>query len=684
MNRKPALFERAFRIISAAALLVAIAGAPKSAALAQLAPLIPRTVVLGNPERERPALSPDGKRIAWLAPDRRGVRQVWVGAIGAKEGRAVTADPARGISIYRWAWDSRTILYQQDHEGDENYHLYAADPDSGNVRDLTPWSGVRAEFIGSNPRFPDQMLAGMNLRDRKLMDVWRIDIRTGAAHLDTQNPGDVAAWFADDNLEVRAAEIVTPDGGTEIRVRADSRGPWRTLMRVGASDRLDPIDFTSDGQSIYLQSSVGSNTARVVLRDISSGREKAIAASDAADVEDVLIHPARHRVEAVAAAPARRQWIVADGTVATDFGALRELAGGDDFDVLSRDLKDENWIVSLNSDRDSARYYLWERLKKKAKFLFAARPALKDFTLAATKPVDFTARDGMALHAFLTLPPALPAKNLPMVLVVHGGPWARVRWEYSGTVQLLANRGYAVLEVNFRGSDGYGKKYLHAGDRQWGLRMHDDLIDGVNWAVKQGIADPKRIAIDGGSYGGYAALAGAAFTPDVFRCAIDEFGPSNLFTLFASFPPYWATFRAVFIQRVGDPDKNKELLRWASPLFSADRIRIPLLIGQGANDVRVTPAESEQILAAIAKRGGRASYVLYSDEGHGFFRPQNSLDFCARMERFLADNLGGRYEPMDGERYPGSTAVVREIGIRNKDINHEGTKTLRRQRARSD
>lgn len=660
-NNSP--FERAFRIFSAA-LAIAIGAA---SAAAQLPPLIPRTVLLGNPDRERPTLSPDGKRIAWLAPDRRGVRQVWVSAIGAAQGRAVTSDPARGIPAYRWAWDSKTILYDQDHEGDENFHVYRVDLDSGKVRDLTPCSGVRAEFIASNPRFPDQILVGMNARDRKLLDVWRINIQAGTAHLDTRNPGDVGAWLADADMVVRAAEIVTPDGGTEIRVRDDSHAPWRVLARAPSGDSFDLIDFSRDGASIYFESSVAADTTRVVSRDIRTGRDTLIAASDTADVEDVMIHPVRRRVEAAAIEAARRKWIVADDYVAADLRALRELAGSDDFDVLSRDLKDDEWIVSVNGDRDSARYYLWDRTGRKATFLFAARPALKDLTLAATVPVDFTARDGMRLHAYLTLPPGLPRKNLPMVLVVHGGPWARARWEYSGMVQLLANRGYAVLLVNFRGSDGYGKKYLHAGDRQWGLKMHDDLIDGVHWAVNNGLADPQRIAIYGGSYGGYAALAGAAFTPEVFRCAIDECGPSNLFTLFASMPPYWGpTMRAIFVDRIGDPVRDKELMRRASPLFSAARIRIPILIGQGANDVRVTPAESEQILAAIAKNGGRATYVRYSDEGHGFFRAQNSLDFCARMEKFLAENLGGRYEPMDSERYPGSTALVREIGAGEK------------------
>jgi dipeptidyl aminopeptidase/acylaminoacyl peptidase len=296
--------------------------------------------------------------------------------------------------------------------------------------------------------------------------------------------------------------------------------------------------------------------------------------------------------------------------------------------------------------------------------LFSTQPKLDDAPLAAMKPVEFAARDGMKINGYLTLPLGAPPRNLPLVLVVHGGPWARDSWGFNPYIQLLANRGYGVLQINFRGSTGFGKKYLHAGDRQWGLEMQTDLSDGVKWAVDQGIADPKRVAIFGGSYGGYAALAGAAFTPDLYRCAVDECGPSNLFTLLESFPPYWEVARSIFFTRVGNPGApgDKALLTTASPLFSAGKIKIPMLIGQGANDPRVKQAEAEQIADAIAKHRASAVYVLYTDEGHGFVRPENRLDFTARMEKFLADNLGGRYEPMKGDRIPGSTAKLRVVG----------------------
>ncbi|MGA7869933.1 MAG: S9 family peptidase [Candidatus Binatus sp.] len=630
---------------------------------AQLPPLIPRDTLLGNPERANPHIAPDGKRLAWLAPDEHGVLQVWVQIIGGHDARVVTADQSRGIRTYGWGFDSKTILYAQDAAGDENFHLFAVDLDSHNVRDLTPWQGVRAEFIAANPKFPERVLVALNLRDRKLMDVYRIDLRTGAVELDTKNPGDVAGWLADDDLAVRAASITTPDGGTEIRIRDSASGVWRTLMKASMEDNLAALDFTKDGQSLLLSTSIGTDTARLVRHDLASGKETDIAHSDKADLSDVMIHPTRHVVQAAAFDPGRMHWTVVDPSIQADFDAIAKITDGD-FSVADRDLADRTWLVSFSSDRAPVRYYSWDRAAKKATFLFSVQPKLDDAPLVPMKPIEFTARDGMKLNGYLTLPAGAPAKNLPLVLAVHGGPWARDNWGFAPYSQLLANRGYAVLQINFRGSTGFGKKYLHAGDREWGLTMQSDLTDGVKWAVDQGIIDPKRVAIFGGSYGGYAALAGAAFTPDLFRCAVDECGPSNLFTLLASFPPYWEVIRSVFFTRVGNPadPRDKELLTAASPLFSADKIKIPMLIGQGANDPRVKQTEAEQIVKAIEKHRGSAVYVLYTDEGHGFARPENRLDFTARMEKFLADNLGGRYEPMKGDRMPGSTAKLRVIG----------------------
>ena len=641
---------------------IAMATPISSTTHAQPPPLIPRENLLGNPERANPTISPDGKHLGWLAPDSHDVLQVWVQTIGKKDSRAVTAEKTRGISSYGWAFDSKTIIYAQDAAGDENFHLFAVSLDTNNIRDLTPWSGVRAESVASNPKFPEQILVALNLRDRKTMDVYRIDLVTGAAVLDTKNPGDVARWLADDNMIVRAAVITTPDGGTELRVRDTAAAPWRSLIKASLEDELTPLDFTLDGRSLYLGTSVGRDTIALVRRQLASGQETVIAHSDDADLSDAMIHPTRHVVEAAAFDPGRTHWTVVDPSVQADFDGIAKITDGD-FSIVDRDLADKTWLVSFESDRAPVRFYSWDRAKKKATFLFSNRPKLEGAPLAQIKPIEFTSRDGLKIRGYLTLPIGAPAKNLPMVLSVHGGPWARDRWGFNPYVQLMANRGYAVLQVNFRGSTGFGKKFLHAGDRQWGLAMQDDLTNGVAWAVSQKIADPKRVAIEGGSYGGYAALAGAAFTPDLYRCAVDECGPSNLFTLLKSLPPYWEVMRAMFFTRVGDPDKpaDKPLLTRASPLFVVDKIKIPLLIGQGANDPRVKQAEAEQIVDGIAKHGGSAIYVLYPDEGHGFARPANRLDFIARTEKFLADNLGGRFEPMHADRIPGSTAKVRVV-----------------------
>lgn len=644
-------------LVTAASLMLATAEAA-----AELPPLIPRELLFGNPERTSPALSPDGKRLAWLAPDTNNVLQVWVQTVGQEDSKIVTADKKRGIRQYYWAKNNRTLLYLQDSDGDENFHVFGVDLESGNVRDLTPFQGVRAGVTDLNPDFPDQILVEMNLRDRSLFDVYRIDLKNGAVDLDTQNPGDVVGWGADSEFKVRLAQISTPDGGTEIRVRPDVRSPWKTLLKVGPEEILNSLTFTKDGRSLFLISSLERDTAAVVEREVETGKERVVASSDEVDAGDVVIHPRKYIVEAVSFSPGRTTWKVVDPAVKEDFEGLAKVHDGDFF-VVNRTEADDIWLVGFHSDRAPGRFYKWDRKAKKATFLFTSRPKLEGLALAEMKPVVITARDGLKLHSYLTLPPGVPPKKLPMVLFPHGGPWARDEWGFNGYAQWLANRGYAVLQPNFRGSTGYGKKHLNAGNKEWGLKMHDDLIDSVNWAVQQGYADPKKVGIMGGSYGGYCALAALTFTPEVFACAVDIVGPSNLKTLIGTIPPYWKPLRAVFDVRMGNVDdpKDAELIQRASPLNHAEKIVRPLLIGQGANDPRVKQSESEQIVSAIEKNGGSVTYVVYPDEGHGFARPENRTDFNARAERFLGDYLDGRVEPMADERMPGSTATVRVV-----------------------
>lgn len=635
-------------------------------AMADLPPLIPRALLFGNPERTAPSLSPDGKRLAWLAPDTNNVLQVWVQTVGKEDQKIVTADKKRGIRQYFWAKNNRTLLYLQDSDGDENFHVYGVDLESGNVRDYTPFQGVRATVTDLHPEFPDQLLLSLNLRDRALFDVYRLNLNNGALDLDTQNPGDVAGWGTDPRFKVRLAQISTPEGGTELRVRNDEKSEWKTFLKVGPEEILDAVGFSPDGAAVYLNSSLNRDTSAIIQRNIADGKERLIASSDEVDAGSVMIHPKRFIIEAVSFSPGRTQWKVIDPAVKDDFEQLAKVIDGDFF-VANRTDADDIWLVGYDSDRKPGRYYRWDRKKKEATLLFTTRPKLENLTLSQMKPVVITARDGLKLHSYLTLPSGVEPKGLPMVLMPHGGPWARDDWGFNATVQWLANRGYAVLQPNFRGSTGYGKKHLNAGNKQWGLKMHDDLIDSVNCAIKEGIADPKKVGIMGGSYGGYCALAALTYTPEVFACAVDIVGPSNLKTLIGTIPPYWKPMRAVFDVRMGNVDdpKEAELIHRASPLNFAHKIVRPLLIGQGANDPRVKQSESEQIVSAIEKNQGSVTYVVYPDEGHGFARPENRTDFNARAENFLGVYLGGRVEPMDGDRIPGASAVVRVIGGAN-------------------
>ena len=610
-------------------------------------PLIPRTVLFGNPERASPELSPDGRRLAYLAPVN-GVLNVWVGTAGGSDFRPVTHDTDRGIRSYAWAHDNRHLLYLQDRGGDENWRLYAVEPDAGMVVDLTPFDNVQAQIIAHDKRHPHEVLLGLNRDDERLHDVYHLDLRTDALDLVARNPGDVVGWVADADLVIRAAVATTDDGGAVLRVRAGPDDDWRTVVTWGPADALasGPLGFTRDGRTLFLADSRGVNATRLVGLDLDTGAVRVLAADPRFDVGGVLVHPDTREMQAVAFTRARQEWMVLDPSIAPDLAAIAALCPGD-FDIADRTHADDEWVVAFTRDTESVGYYLYDRRTRTGKFLFHTRPALLGYALARMEPVSFTARDGLAIEGYLTLPPLPRLPPLPLVLLVHGGPWHRDVWGYDPEAQWLANRGYACLQVNFRGSTGYGKAFLNAGNREWGAKMHDDLVDAVRWAVAGGVADPERVAIYGGSYGGYAALAGATFTPDLFRCAVDIVGPSNLITFLETIPPYWSTFRAMMHERVGNPASDAEFLRSRSPLTYADRIRIPLLIAQGANDPRVKQAESEQIVAALAAKGISHEYLLFPDEGHGFAKPENRLKFYAAAEQFLARHLGGRCEPAD-------------------------------------
>ncbi|MDB4887988.1 MAG: peptidase prolyl oligopeptidase [Gemmatimonadetes bacterium] len=605
-------------------------------------PLIPREVLFGNPQRTSPDISPDGRQVAYLAPVN-GVLNIWVRTLGRSDDHPVTSDTKRGIRSYFWQFDSRHLLYAQDVGGDENWRVYQTNVASRSTVDLTPFEKVRADIVGYERSHPTTLLVQLNRRDPRVFDVYRIDLATRAVTLDTRNPGDVASWQADHTLAVRAAQASTPDGGAIVRVRNNAGAPWRELMRWGGDETLGGImGWSADNRALLVATSLGVNAARLLSVDAATGRQRVVVEDPHFDVGGIITNPRTDALEAVAVARQRQEHEFIDSRLASDFAALRRVSGGD-VAALSRSLDDRRWIVTMRTDDAPIAYYLYDRPTQHATLLFSSRPALDQYRLAKMQPVEFRARDGMTLYGYLTTPAGTSATGLPMVVLVHGGPWGRDQWGYNGTVQWLANRGYAVMQVNFRGSTGYGKQYVNAGDRQWAGAMRTDLLDGKEWAVRRGVADPARVCIMGGSYGGYATLAALAFSPDAFTCGVDIVGPSNLNTLLKSIPPYWSTMMSTFNRRMGD---TEALLTAQSPLFKAGQITAPLLVGQGANDPRVNRAEADQIVDALRRNGRTVEYYVFPDEGHGFARPENNKAFNAASERFLAQWLGGRAEPV--------------------------------------
>lgn len=607
-------------------------------------PLIPRTVLFGNPDRMSPALSPCGRILACLAPDDRGVLNVHAGPWQDMDLRSVTADTGRGVRAFAWSGDGRRILYVQDRDGDENTHLYAVDAGgAGPAKDLTPYDGVQARIVAVDPRFPGRVLVGLNLRDRSRHDAYRIDPASGALELAARDEG-FTRWVADGRLRVRGAVRTDEDGSSALLVRDDEGAAWRELHRVGPQDApsLRPFGFTTGGRHLLLLSSLGSDTSRLLRLDTETGDGEVLYEDPRYDVEGVGAHPVTGEAQFVLVRRERNDIEVLDPSLEADFAALRAAAPGD-VTVLGRDRADRHWLVQHNTDDGPAGYRVLRRETGRADFLFSHLPALDAHRLAHVEPFSFRARDGLRVHGYLTFPPT-GRRHLPAVLCVHGGPWTRDQWGFRAETQWLANRGYLCVQVNFRGSTGYGKRFTNAGDREWGGRMQDDLQDAVRHTVALGHTDPDRVAVYGGSYGGYAALVGAAFTPDDYRCAVAVAAPSSLTTFIESVPRTWGPMAAMLRRRVGSPESEREFLWSRSPLSVADRIRIPLLIGQGARDPRVRSAESEQLVSALRRNGVPHEYLLFPDEGHGFVRPRNRLAFYAAAERFLAQHLGGRHE----------------------------------------
>jgi len=601
---------------------------------------IPLRDFFDNPKISSATISPDGKWLAFLAPEEKRLN-VWVCATGGSldTAKAITHDHVRGISDFMWTRDGRYVLFAQDQDGDENFHLYRADPERPEAKgvDLTPMEGARADLIDLPKDRPGEALVAINARDKRVFDAYKLNIPDGKLELIEKNPGDVDAWYADHQGRIRAC-IATVGTNIEIRVRDSGEGTFRTLASYTDEENPGIRGFKADGSALYLSSAKDSNTERLVSLNLKSGRETVIDEDPDYDLGEVLISDCTHEILGVAYNKDRLVYKPFDEKFRRDLDRLAKVHDGD---ILFRSsTEDENkWIIAYNSPTDPGATYLYDRETGQTQFLYRPRPWLPQDALADVRPVSFASRDGLTLHGYLTLPKGVEAKNLPTVLLVHGGPWARDDWGYDPEVQFLANRGFAVLQINFRGSTGYGKKFLHAGDREWGGKMLDDLVDGANWVVAEGIADKKRLGIYGGSYGGYATLAALAFRPDVFACGVDYVGVSNLLTFMNTIPPYWDSFRDIMYKRVGDPKKDADFLKSRSPLFAVDQIKAPLFVAQGYNDPRVNHAEAEQIVAALKAKNKPVEYLVKMDEGHGFANPENRMDFYEKMEAFLEKHL---------------------------------------------
>jgi dipeptidyl aminopeptidase/acylaminoacyl peptidase len=628
-----------------------------------IAMLIPRRKLFGDPSRTQANISPDGRWLSWLAP-RAGVLNVWVAPVDdLAAARSLTTDARRGILFHLWAYDGAHLLYIQDRNGDENWHVYAIDVASEAARNLTPIEGVHATIAGASIDRPHTLVIGLNDRDARWHDLYEINIATGDRRLILRNEDELSDFVLDRGLSVRLAWRSLA-GGDRLVLRND-RGSFREMLRIAHEDTAGThfVNFNAAGNAVFALSSIGRDKTVLVKFNWATGEQVVLAEHGKADIDSLLLDPVSDEPEAASASYLRREWLPVTGGEAArrdlDFLA-RELAG--EIAVASQTKDNRQWVVHRSRAEEPGSYYLFDRGQLSLRELFSTRPELSQMPLRPMRAMVIRARDGLECVSYLTLPEeggARPQAKHAMVVLVHGGPWSRDFYGFDTEHQWLANRGYAVLSVNFRGSTGFGKAFLNAGDLEWGRRMQHDLLDAVAWAVAEGTADPDRIAIMGASYGGYATLAALAFTPEVFCCGVDRVGPSNLETMLATAPPYWASIFEFEARRVGDPrtEDGRALLRERSPLHRAHAITKPLLIGQGANDPRVKQAESDQIVAAMRERKLAVTYVLYSDEGHRFVRPQNRLSWYAIAETFLAVHLGGSAEPI-GQDLEGANLEV--------------------------
>jgi dipeptidyl aminopeptidase/acylaminoacyl peptidase len=623
-----------------------------------LPPLLDRRLFFADPLISGASLSPDGRFLAFRKP-LDGVLNVWVKPLSAPmdTARPVTSDTERPITFFQWSRDSQFILYSQDKGGDENFHIYAVAPEQvlqqeaiPAAQDLTPYGAVQAGIIALPKATPDTMIVALNDRDPQFHDVYRIDITTGERQLLIQNDQEIGGWTTDLEGNVRLGQRSTGENGTEI-LKVTESGDWQPLYTCRLEETCYPMRFHRDGRRVYLVSNRGEGTdlKRLMLLDTETGTTELVEQDPESQVDlgGAIFSNQTEELLATYYLGDRLRFYPRDERLAADLDYLKQQFPDQELRLSSRTADDQLMLVWVSSDVNPGGAYLFDRAAQTIELVYESRPDLSTEYLADMQSIRYPARDGLMIPAYLTLPQGVPHQQLPTVVMPHGGPWSRDYWGYDGQAQFLANRGYAVLQPNFRGSTGYGKTFLNAGNQEWGTgAMQHDITDGVMYLIEQGIADPERIGIYGGSYGGYATLAGLAFTPELYAAGVSVVGPSNLITLLQTMPPYWASFRDTMALRLGDPENPDDIprLRAQSPLYAADNIQAPLLVVQGANDPRVKQAESDQIVAALSERGRPVTYLVAEDEGHGFYGEANRLAYITEMEVFLAEYLGGRYQ----------------------------------------
>ncbi len=636
-----------------------------------ISPLISRDILFGNPDKANPKISPDGKYISYVAP-LDGVLNIWVEETEKAEARPITQDKKRGIRDYFWAYDNQHILYVQDDNGDENWNVFSVNVGTGDIKNLTPLKKVQTTLVNVSPNFPDEIIIGLNDRNPQLPDYYRLNIKTGKRKLILKNDGfmgvDGNGVIFDEKYQPRIGVKQLDDGGVSFEY-LDPKNKGKVFATIGLDDAATtiPLGYSNDGEYLYWIDSRGRDTAALVQENVKIGEKKILAESSKSDVQDAWIASKTNTPFAATINYQRRETIYIDPRVSEDIKILQSFIKGDIL-FVSDTLDGQTWLIGDRQSDHPTDYYIYDRTTKQHRFLFTTSKDLAAVSLQKMHSAVIKSRDGLDMVAYYTLPKSVDptgsgkaARPVPMVLYVHGGPWARDEWACDKVHQWLANRGYAVLSVNYRGSTGLGKSFLNAGNLEWGAKMQDDLTDAVNWAIQEKIAIADKIVIMGGSYGGYAVLAGLTMTPDVFAGGIDIVGVSNLEILIKSMPPYWKPLMNMFKKRVGNIDtaEGQAFLKSRSPLTHVDNIKKPLLIGQGANDPRVKQAESDQIVKVMKEKGIPVTYVLYADEGHGFIRPENRLSFFAVAEAFLGEILGGQVEPTDGD-FKGSSLKILE------------------------